>query len=169
MFIKYIIIFVLAVLALNVLCTYVGLIKNNIDDTSEYTCHKMFYKPFSSAWFKITAGGTYSAVLVIITVIFGLTTFFIGFQAGVKLTKRKILSSIVIAVLIGIGARSFNFFFKLKLMELLMIILPNDAILTAASIADGITYVIWMIFIAGIAVYVYETLIVTAKEVHPMQ
>ena len=35
-------------------------------------------------------------------------------------------------------------------------------------IVDVIVYVFWTAFICGIAVYVYETFVVSAKEAHPM-
>ena len=128
--------------------------------------HTNFYMIPSSLWPKITIGGSVTAVIVFVALIFGIASYFIGYNAGGKINKPTIYSSIIIGVVVGVLGRSFTVLLQVKLYEVLNYILPiNDII--AATIADVIIYTLWLMFICGICVYMYETFTVTAEEAHP--
>lgn len=128
--------------------------------------HTNFYMIPSSLWPKITIGGSVTAVIVFVALIFGIASYFIGYNAGGKINKPTIYSSIIIGVVVGVLGRSFMVLVQVKLYEVLNYILPiNDVI--AATIADIIIYIFWLTFICGICVYMYETFTVTAEEAHP--
>lgn len=127
-----------------------------------------FYVVPPSLWPKVTIGGTLSAVIVYVALIFGIASYFIGHNAGGKMNKKTIFASIGTATLVGICGRSITILARVKLYELLKYIFSDNQIL-AGTISDLIIYILWITFIAGISVYLYETFTVTAKEAHPMQ
>jgi len=128
--------------------------------------YKHFYSNPAFLWPKITIGGTITAVITFVSIIMGIASYFIGYNAGGKLSKRTIFASIGTALAVGILGRSLTILIKVKIFELLCYIFPGDKLILG-TIAEVIIYVLWITFIAGIAVYIYETFTVTAEEAHP--
>ena len=128
--------------------------------------YKHFYSNPAFLWPKITIGGTFTAVITFVAVIMGIASYFIGYNAGGKLSKRTIFASIGTAIVIGILGRSLIILIKVKIFELLCFIFSGDKLILG-TIAEVIIYILWITFIAGIAVYLYETFTVTAEEAHP--
>jgi len=130
--------------------------------------YKGFYEVPGYLWPKITIGGTVSAVIVYVAIVFGIASYIIGSFAGGKYGKRKIFASIGMATAVGIFGRSFTILIKLQLYYFFESIFQEKKLI-AGTLADIIIYVIWTVFIAGISVYFYETFTVTAEEAHPVK
>jgi len=117
-------------------------------------------------WPRIRIFGPTSAVIVYVAVIFGAAMYLIGYNAGAKLNKGAIITSIVLATSVAIVARSFALWIQLNLYKLLFSL--GQSRILAASMAEAIVYMVWMFYITGISVMLYEAFTVTAKEAHPM-
>jgi len=131
--------------------------KSSEDDQS-------FYRITETKWPKIQFWGVYSAMVVWVAFIFGLLSFLIGHYAGARLAKAKIWAAIIIATVVAVLSRAISVQLRTFLQTLLVHLVGDE---TAASIADLIVYVFWTLYIAGVAVYLYETFTVTAKEAYP--
>ncbi|NOZ61567.1 MAG: hypothetical protein GXO74_07775 [Calditrichaeota bacterium] len=121
-----------------------------------------FYVIEASRWPKIQFFGVYSAMIVWISFILGLTIFLMARYAGARESKFKIWLSVFTAVFIGTFSRSLNILIRDGLFWLFNLIFSQ---VTASSIADFLSYVLWLLFTAGVAVHLYEIFTVTAKEV----
>ena len=119
-----------------------------------------------SEWVAIQRYGVYSSLIIWLAFIFGLLTFFIGHFAGGRLNKLKIWISIVMASIISILSRSINIWTKNWLAHVFEEFMGFEP-LTSATMADVIIYILWTLYITGVAVYLYETFTVTAKEAYP--
>ena len=128
--------------------------------------YKNFYSNPAFLWPKITIGGTFTAVITFVALIFGVASYFIGHNAGGKLAKGKIFASVGAATSIGILGRSLIILIEVKIFELLKYIFPTDELILG-TISEVIVYIIWITFLSGISVYFYETFTVTAEEAHP--
>lgn len=128
--------------------------------------HKYVYEIPASYWPKINIGGTITSIIVFVTLTFGLVMYIIGHFAGGKLNKSKIFAAIGLSMIVAIFGRSFNIWLRVTLTNALISVIENR--LVSATIVDVIVYFCWTAYISGIAVYVYETFVVTAKEAHPM-
>lgn len=124
-----------------------------------------FYKVPESSWPKITYFKSISAVVCYIALFFGFAIFVIGTFSGARLNKSKVRAAIIIGVVIGIFSRSI--FIRLQTYLYLLLIrkpLTMNAML-ASSLVDLVFFIGGLFYVAGIAVYMYETFTVTAKEV----
>ena len=164
---KKIIIFVAIIVALFIVLYLVGFFDEDKSRVGDYESQKTFYIIPPTCWFKISFWGIVSAVVIYLALAFGLASYFIGYNAGGRLNKSKIISAIGTAVVVGIIGRSFKIFLQLKLFRLLIKICPEswgNPVVVAGTISDVVVYVLWLIFISGIAVFLYETFVVTAQE-----
>jgi hypothetical protein len=145
------------------------------DQTGEYTSsdekkaegNNYFYIIPSSYWPKIKIGKSFSAIIIFVALLFGVVMYIIGQFAGGKLNRSKILASIIVATAVGFIARSVLICVQVFLTKGLASVIGNEMV--AATIIDFFLYTIWIAFIAGIAVYFYETIVVTAKEAFPQR
>ncbi|OQX87514.1 hypothetical protein B6D60_03745 [candidate division KSB1 bacterium 4484_87] len=132
------------------------------NETAKEKDVKGFYLIGPSYWPKIEFFGVYSSMIVWISFILGIAIFLMARYAGARVNKVKIWLSIFSAVFIGMFSRSLNIFLRNFLYKI--IILVASPVL-ASSIADFISYFLWLLFTAGVAVHLYEIFTVTAKEV----
>ncbi len=92
-----------------------------------------------------------TAVYVAATV--GLMLFVIGWFAGIRENKFQMMLSAFIAVVVG--------FFSLRLPAMVIKLLAS---FINPQIALLVVYIIWSFFLVGMAIFLYETWIVTLKE-----
>ena len=71
--------------------------------------YKNFYTIPPSLWPKITIGGTFTAVITYVALIFGIASYFIGHNAGGRLAKGKIFAAIGTATIVGIVGTALPF------------------------------------------------------------
>ena len=89
-----------------------------------------------------------------VAVTVGFMLFVVGYFAGIKQNKTKMLFSALIVMLVGLfSVRVPAFIFKF------MVIYNVDP-----TLALGITYIIWTYLLLAMAISLYETWIVTIKE-----
>lgn len=143
-------------------------IKQGIEESDNWK--SLFYTIPAFCWLKITFFKPIYAILVYVSILFGFVSYFYGSSAGGHVNKKKLLRAIGIATTVGILGRSFIVFLQIILYKIITYIIPGEPeqeILIAGTISEVIIYVLWIMFIAGIAVFIYETLVVTAKEARP--
>ena len=141
---------------------------DNNHDAVEKTKLGGFYTMPGSWWPSITFLGNVSAVIIYLALFFGFASFFIGHNAGGKLNKKKIFSSIMAATIIGVISRGIVVKLELILFDLLVGKPLKLSELLAGTIVETFTFVITLLFVSGISVYFYETFTVTAKEAFPI-
>ena len=124
------------------------------------------YKFPSAYWPKVKVLGSFSAIIIFVALTFGVVIYIIGYYAGARLNKPKILGAIIMATVVGVLGRSVEALARYKLTLWLNDAIKNEIVSTI--VVDIFVYVVWIAFIAGISVHVYETFVVTAKEAHPM-
>lgn len=103
-------------------------------------------------WPDISPTVTWVAFLI------GFLFYIIGYFAGGKLSPGKIAMCIVITSIIGFLSRAVLNPVMLFLTQSLNID-PHSAYILASTL--------WMIFIIGAGVMIYETFTITAEEAHP--
>ncbi len=135
--------------------------ENSSEKKSEYG---PFYKIPSSFWPKITILGTASAVMMYVALIFGFTSFFIGYNAGGRLAKGKVIAAIVTATTIGVLSRSIFIKVKVLIFDLLTKNLFEWNEMIVGTALDIFCYIFTIAYVAAIAVFIYETFTVTARE-----
>ncbi len=140
--------------------------QDSFSDRSTIDISTYCYQIPGTYWPKIRILGVFSAILVFVAITFGVVIYFIGYFAGGRLNKPKILGSIVMATLVALLGRSCEAWLRSHLTAWLYMAIKHE--IAAAMIVDVVVYIFWTAFIAGIAVYTYETFVVTAKEAHPM-
>ena len=86
----------------------------------------------------------------------GLLLYVIGWFGGTKLTLNKIASCIVITILVGI------FSIPVAVLAYRWLLYSFGVI-----IAFSVVYIVWIAYLLGMAISLYETLIVTAEEGRP--
>ncbi len=100
----------------------------------------------------------FSATVTWVAFITGMILYVIGYFGGIRQNLAKMIVSGLIAALIYILARPIVNAFHIYLLNNLN--LPEKLVGTVIPI-------IWIIFVLGIALSLYETFTVTAKEAHP--
>lgn len=133
------------------------------DDDDEIKSSSNVYVLYRSYWPKVTIGGAITAVVVYVALFFGLISFFIGHFAGGRLAKGKIFASVLTATLIGVFSRSIIVFTQIKLIKLLKDSMGVNPFV-AATIVDTTFFILTLLFVSAIAVNIYETFTVTARE-----
>jgi hypothetical protein len=99
-----------------------------------------------------------SPTVVWVAFFIGLLLYIIGYFAGGKLSIGKIFLCIILASVIGFLARGvLNYLLAFLIYSMGMV--PHTAYILSSTL--------WMIFVAGVAVMIYETFTVTAEEAHP--
>jgi len=139
-------------------------VKTEGENKKESSDH--WYELKGTLWPKVQILGVYSSLVAWVAIIFGIASFLIGYHSGGRINKAKIWAAITIATIVGILGRSVNIMIRLKIEWLFSLVIKNNPTLVA-TIAESIVYVIWLVYISGIAVYMYETFTVTAKEAYP--
>lgn len=135
-----------------------------IDDTvsgSDIKESKQFYVVPRGYWPKIQILNVYSALIVWISFIMGLAIFFIARYAGARVNKIRIWTAIFSAVLIGMLGRGVLIMGGNHLFRLLRPLLGE---IVAATAVDVLTYFITLLYVAGVAVHLYEIFTVTSEE-----
>jgi hypothetical protein len=99
---------------------------------------------------QLPTEGIYVAIAV------GLLLYIIGWFGGTKHSLKKVIACVVIVTLIGI----FSLPIAAYIFESLQ---PTLGALWAFSVV----YLAWCIYLGGMAISLYETLIVTAEEGRP--
>lgn len=93
---------------------------------------------------------------VYVAIALGLMFYMIGWFAGVRANKMKVLVTIIISVTVSALSLSV----PAGLYRFLTTSLGFSAVLSFY-----VVYVIWCLIVVGMATFLYETLIVTAREV----
>ena len=124
-----------------------------------------FYDTHPYRWPKVTIFKSASAVVIYVCILFGFLIFVIGWYGGARLNKAKVITTMIVATGVGVIGRSFIIMIQLAIYNFLKGRLGEIA---AGTIAESVIYVFWILFISGISVFLYETMIVTAREAHPM-
>jgi hypothetical protein len=100
-------------------------LNDKIDDKVVDNAHDSqksgFYSIPKSIWPNITFFGNVSAVIIYLALLFGFASFFIGYNAGGNLNKKKIFSSIITATIIGTLSRGLVIKVELYLFEFLTV------------------------------------------------
>lgn len=99
---------------------------------------------------RLPTEGIYVAVAI------GLLLFIIGWFGGTKMTYNKVFTCVIIVTLVGI--------FSLPLATFLFKWLHPALGSTGAF---SVVYILWSMYLLGMAISLYETLIVTAEEARP--
>ncbi len=118
-------------------------------------------------WPKIMVFGTASAVAVYVAIVYGLISIVTGWNAGGKLNKTKIYITIFLTTVVGILGRSLIIYIQQFLNNYIVKLVFKDETI-AGTISETIIYILWTAFLSAVAIFLYETFIVTAKEAHPM-
>lgn len=93
---------------------------------------------------------------IYVAVAIGLLLFVIGWFGGTKNTPKKVLTCIILVIVVGI--------FSLPVATAIYLWLqPGLGTLGAFSVV----YLAWCFYLVGMAISLYETLIVTADEARP--
>lgn len=100
----------------------------------------------------------FSPTVVWVAFIIGILIYLFGYVAGGKLSGGKILLCVLVATIIG--------FFSRSLMNPFLGFLVNTFGLSIRT-AYVVTSTIWMIYVIGIGVMLYEMFTVTAEEARP--
>ncbi len=139
---------------------------NNTNQSTPQLDSKRFLEMPAFFWPRIMIFGSPSAVVVYVALIFGISMYVIGYRAGGRLNRGSIITAITLTTLVAVFGRSFILWLQIFLYKFLFSVTDSSPV--AASLAEAIVYVVWVIFIAGISVNLYETFTVTMKEAHPM-
>ncbi|MBN1153461.1 hypothetical protein JXB12_00925 [candidate division KSB1 bacterium] len=140
--------------------------QSTYDEESQSFESENFLQMPPYVWPRTTIFGVTSAVVVYVALVFGLAMFVIGYNAGAKVNKGPVTTAIILTTIVAVLARSFILWVQYHLFKILYGFFNNAA--TAASVAEAVIYFIWILFITGISVNLYEAFTVTAKEAHPM-
>lgn len=98
-----------------------------------------------------------NSTIVWIALFIGIVLYIIGYFAGGKLSKGKIFMCIGLTSIIGFLARPIlNPIMRFMVLDLSFT--PHTAYI--------LTSTVWMVFIVGVAVMMYETFTTTAAEAH---
>ncbi|MBN1351655.1 hypothetical protein JXJ21_19730 [candidate division KSB1 bacterium] len=100
----------------------------------------------------------FNPTVVWVAFIIGLLIYLFGYIAGGKLSFGKIILCISVATIIG--------FFSRSIMNPILGVFINTFGISPQA-AFVVTSTLWMIYIVGIGVMLYEMLVVTAEEAHP--
>lgn len=93
-----------------------------------------------------------------VALLIGVLLMVVGYFAGGRMNGSKILICIILTTIIGfLGRSTLN-----PVLVFLVLSLKLDP-----RTAQVLTSTIWMFFVAGVGIMLYETLIVTAKEAYP--
>ncbi|MBN2011448.1 hypothetical protein JW960_19100 [candidate division KSB1 bacterium] len=139
---------------------------NSYSTDSASGIEKYCYTIPEAYWPKISVLGSFSSIIIFVALTFGVVIYVIGYYAGARLNKPKILGAITMATLVGLLGRSVEAYARYWLYYWLEQAIHKPVL--SAIVVDVFVYTIWITFIAGISVHVYETFVVTAKEAHPM-
>lgn len=90
--------------------------------------------------------------------ILGVLIYVIGFFGGMRLNFSRMLMAIILATAINVVAR-----------PLVNSVHSFVATIIGAEIAGFAVPLVWTIFVLGVALSLYESFTVTAKEAHPMK
>jgi len=100
----------------------------------------------------------FNPTIVWVAFIIGLLIYLFGYIAGGRLSPGKIILCIIISSIIG--------FFSKSIMNPIFTLLVSTFGISPRS-AFIITSTIWMIYVVGVGIMLYEMLTVTAEEAHP--
>ncbi len=106
----------------------------------------------NSLWLPL--GDTFVTVAIVV----GIVIYIFGYYAGAKKNKAKVNMCIFLTTLLNFLAMPFAF----KAYKFLSVMLTT-------TIGFILTVTIWMAFMVGVSVHMYEIFVVTAKEAHPEQ
>lgn len=103
-------------------------------------------------WPEINTTVTWIAFIV------GILIYFIGYFSGGKENRPKIIITMIVSGIVGFLGRGI-----MNPVVIFMVISLNFS----PRYANVLTSFVWLMVTVGTAIYLYETLVVTAKEAHP--